>query len=156
VAEERTILTTGDDNKIMAFDYANRKCTQVGTISTKSQPKNAAKAKKVTASTLSDLPPNQQGRAVAYNKVNGHVAVSNNMGKVSIRTKSNLDSKIKSLKDAEEWNEVMKYSPCGKFLAVGSHDNHVYIYNVEENYSLYANFSKHNSFITALDWSIDS
>lgn len=59
ISEDRTILTTGDDNKIMAFDYANRRFLRQGTLSTKSQPKNAAKAKKVTASTLSDLPPNQ-------------------------------------------------------------------------------------------------
>lgn len=58
------------------------------------------------------------------------MAVSNNMGKVSIRLKDNLDTKVKSLKEPEEWNEVMKYSPCGKYLAVGSHDNHIYVYNV--------------------------
>lgn len=156
IPEDKTILTIGDDNKVMVFDYANRKFIKQGTISTKSQPKNQAKAKKVTASTLSDLPPNQQGRAVAYNKHNGHVAISNNMGKVSIRLKDNLDQKVKTLKNAEEWNEVMKYSPCGKYLAVGSHDNHVYIYDVTDNYSLYANFSKHNSFVTALDWTADS
>ena len=78
------------------------------------------------------------------------------MGKVSIRIKDNLDKKIASLKDAEEWNEVMKYSPCGKYLAVGSHDNKVYIYNVEENYKLHGTFSKHNSFVTAIDWTTDS
>jgi WD40 repeat protein len=110
----------------------------------------------VTASTLSQYPANQQGRAVAYCKHNGHVAISNNMGKVSIRLKDNLDKKIKSLKEPQEWNEVMKYSPCGTYLAVGSHDNHVYIYNVNDNYSLYANFSKHNSFIISVDWSADS
>ncbi|TNV82525.1 hypothetical protein FGO68_gene16014 [Halteria grandinella] len=156
ISEDRTILTTGDDNKIMAFDYANRRFVSQGVISGKGQPKNAAKAKKVTASTLSDMPPNQQGRAIAYNKLNGHVAVSNNMGKVSIRLKDNLDQKVKSLKDPQEWNEVIKYSPDGKYLAVGSHDNHIYVYNVQDNYSLYANFGKHNSFITALDWASDS
>lgn len=78
------------------------------------------------------------------------------MGKVSIRVKENLDKKIKSLKDAQEWNEVMKYSPCGEYLAVGSHDNSIYIYKVADNYALYATFAKHNSFVTALDWSADS
>ena len=78
------------------------------------------------------------------------------MGKVSIRHKDNLDTKIRSLKNAEEWNEVIKYSPCGKYLAVGSHDNHIYVYDVENNYALHANFNKHNSFVTALDWSSDS
>ena len=155
IPEEKRIVTVGDDNKVMVFDYANRKFVTQGTLSTH-KPKNAAKVAAVTASTLSQYPPNQQGRAVAYCKENGHVAVSNNMGKVSIRLKDNLDTKIKSLKNAAEWNEVMKYSPCGKYLAVGSHDNHVYIYNVKEDYALLANFGKHNSFITALDWTSDS
>jgi WD40 repeat protein len=50
----------------------------------------------------------------------------------------------------------MKYSPCGTYLAVGSHDNKVYIYNAKDNYTLYSTFDKHNSFVTALDWSADS
>lgn len=68
----------------------------------------------------------------------------------------NLDEKIKTIKDAEEWCEVMKYSPCEKYLAVGSHDNNIYVYNVQNGYSLYCKFNKHNSFVTSLDWSSDS
>ena len=149
-------MTVGDDNKIMTFDYVNRKFLKQGAISLKAQPKNKEKASKCTASTLSDLPPNRHGRAVAYNPLNGHLAISNNMGKVSIRLKTNLDQKVKTLKDAQEWNEVLKYSPCGKYLAVGSHDNHIYVYDVENGYTLYTNFNKHNSFVTALDWTSDS
>lgn len=52
------------------------------------------------------------------------------MGKISIRDKNNFDKKIKTLKDPSEWCEVMKYSPCGVYLAVGSHDNNIYIYEV--------------------------
>lgn len=78
------------------------------------------------------------------------------MGKVSIRLKDNLDKKVKTIKDADEWCEVIKYSPCNKYLAVGSHDNAVYIYDVENDYSLYAKFNKHNSFVTSIDWSVDS
>lgn len=156
VPEKNLILTIGDDNKVMVYNYLERKFISKGTISKKDKPKNAEKAKKVTASTLSDYPPNKQGRAVAYCFHNGHVAISNNMGKVSIRHIDDLDRKIKTLKDADEWNEVMKYSPCGKYLAVGSHDNNVYIYDVNSNYSLYSKFSKHNSFVTSVDWSADS
>lgn len=58
IPDEKTILTVGDDNKIMAFDYENRRFVRQGVISSKQQPKNQAKAKKVTASTLSDFPPN--------------------------------------------------------------------------------------------------
>jgi len=78
------------------------------------------------------------------------------MGKVTIRNKDNLDKKIKTIKDAEEWCEVIKYSPCENYLAVGSHDNNVYIYEVNNDYALYAKFARHNSFITSVDWSVDS
>lgn len=156
IPEDKTIMTIGDDNKIMVFDYENKKFVRKGTISEKSTPGNAEKAKKVTASTLSVYPPNQQGRAVAYNKSRGHVAISNNMGKISIREKDDLDKKLKTLLDPEEWCEVLRYSPCEKYLAAGSHDNAVYVYDVEKNYTLYQKFNKHNSFVVSLDWSVDS
>ena len=63
------------------------------------------------------------------------------------------------MKDAQEWNEVMRYSPCENFLAVGSHDNYVYVYEIAEDgsqYKLYCKFAKNNSFITSFDWSLDS
>lgn len=78
------------------------------------------------------------------------------MGKISIRSKDEINKKLKTLKDAEEWCEVMKYSPCEKYLAVGSHDNNIYVYDVENDYELYCKFSKHNSFVTSIDWSVDS
>lgn len=49
----------------------------------------------------------------------------------------------------------MQYSPDGSKLAVGSHDNRIYILDVANNYSQTAVCSKHNSFITSLDWSTD-
>ena len=49
----------------------------------------------------------------------------------------------------------MRYSPCEKFFATGSHDNIVYVYAVSDagEYSLYKSFNKHTSFVTAFDWS---
>ena len=57
VPEDKIVLTIGDDNKVMVFDYENKKFIRKGTISEK-QPKNQEKVKKVTASTLSVYPPN--------------------------------------------------------------------------------------------------
>lgn len=57
IPEDNTIMTIGDDNKIMVFDYENKKFIKKGTISEK-EPKNKEKVKKVTASTLSVYPPN--------------------------------------------------------------------------------------------------
>jgi len=77
------------------------------------------------------------------------------MGKVSIRDKNDLNKKLKSLKEPEEWSEVMRYSPDGTLFAVGSHDNNIYVYEVNNDYKLYTKFAKHNSFVTSLDWSQD-
>jgi len=53
---------------------------------------------------------------------------------------------------------VLRYSPCNKFLAAGSHDNSVYVYEIDDDgkYKLYKQFSKHSSYVQALDWSADS
>ncbi len=49
---------------------------------------------------------------------------------------------------------MLKYSPDEKKLAVGSHDNSIYIFDVP-TYNQIAVCSKHNSFITSFDWSQD-
>ncbi|KAE8586678.1 hypothetical protein XENTR_v10021729 [Xenopus tropicalis] len=74
-----------------------------------------------------------------------------------------LDTETKDLvtvhTDGNEQLSVMCYSPDGNFLAIGSHDNYIYIYAVNENgrkYSRIGKCSGHSSFITHLDWSINS
>uniref|UniRef100_A0A673JLV7 Echinoderm microtubule-associated protein-like 3 n=1 Tax=Sinocyclocheilus rhinocerous TaxID=307959 RepID=A0A673JLV7_9TELE len=65
---------------------------------------------------------------------------------------------VSDLTDGNEQLSVMRYSPDGSFLAVGSHDNFIYIYNVTEGGRRYTRFGKctgHSSFITHLDWSKD-
>jgi WD40 repeat protein len=50
----------------------------------------------------------------------------------------------------------MKYSPDESMLAVGSHDNNIYVFKVSGNtYELHGVLQGHNSFITNLDWSRD-
>ncbi|XP_034723104.1 echinoderm microtubule-associated protein-like 2 isoform X2 [Etheostoma cragini] len=61
--------------------------------------------------------------------------------------------------DGNEIISNIKYSPDGNFLAVASHDNFVYIYAVTENGRKYSRVGKctgHSSFVTHLDWSVDS
>uniref|UniRef100_A0A1A8ADM9 Echinoderm microtubule associated protein like 1 n=1 Tax=Nothobranchius furzeri TaxID=105023 RepID=A0A1A8ADM9_NOTFU len=61
--------------------------------------------------------------------------------------------------DGNEQLSVMSYGPDGSFLAIGSHDNYIYVYAVAENgrkYSRVGKCSGHSSFITHVDWSVDS
>lgn len=98
------------------------------------------------------------------------MAVSNNKGIVTIRdidwnavdagTPGALDNVTKTLckkvKKAE-WIEAMVYSPCKKYLAIGSHDNFIYVYDVKTySDSKAKKLTGHSSFITSIDWSIDS
>ncbi|XP_062454807.1 echinoderm microtubule-associated protein-like 3 isoform X2 [Rhea pennata] len=60
--------------------------------------------------------------------------------------------------DGNEQLSVVRYSPDGEFLALGSHDNFIYIYGVGERGRKYSRFGRcagHSSFITHLDWSKD-
>lgn len=52
-----------------------------------------------------------------------------------------------------EWIECMEWSPDGRYLAVGSHDNMIYIF---EGTSIKFTLRGHSSFIVAMDWSQDS
>ncbi|XP_035284897.1 echinoderm microtubule-associated protein-like 1 isoform X3 [Anguilla anguilla] len=74
-----------------------------------------------------------------------------------------LDTESKDLvtvhTDGNEQLSVIRFAPDGSFLAIGSHDNYIYIYAVGENgrkYSRVGKCSGHSSFITHMDWSVDS
>mmetsp|Transcript_14405 Transcript_14405/g.24550 ORF Transcript_14405/g.24550 Transcript_14405/m.24550 type:complete len:122 (-) Transcript_14405:551-916(-) len=120
---------------VLEFSLRDKKCIKQGEIWNTSL--SGGKAYKVTkqkstASSLSSFPPHQQGRSVAYNSRFGHVAVSNNYGDVSILDYNNLANLLQSITKPKEWNEVMVYSPDNNYLAIGSHDNGVYVYKVSE------------------------
>lgn len=61
--------------------------------------------------------------------------------------------------EGTEQIECIQYSPNGKYLACGSRDNSIYIYSVTDNGMRYSRIGKcygHSSFITHIDWSVDS
>lgn len=159
--DKGTFITCGDDNIIYEFDMKQKKMLKEGKIWTydmyNGKPYETQKIKS-TASTLSGYPVNQQGRGITYSKKWNHVAVSNNYGDVAILDYNDFSKRITTLYKPREWCEVMVYSPDEQFLAVGSHDDSIYIYKIENGqYELhYAITFVHSSAVVAMDWSKDS
>ncbi|XP_031596890.1 echinoderm microtubule-associated protein-like 4 isoform X3 [Oreochromis aureus] len=101
-------------------------------------------------------------------KEHGHCADFHPSGAVvAIGTRSGkwyvLDAETNDLvgihTDGNEQLSVMRFSVDGSMLAVGSHDNFIYLYNVSEQgrkYSRYGKCTGHSSYITHLDWSPDN
>ena len=67
---------------------------------------------------------------------------------------ANALKQVKLIKDAKEWISDIKFSPDGSRVAIGSHDNAIYIYTVPE-FKRTAVIKKNTSFITHIDWSED-
>lgn len=173
------IITSADDNRILAFNPATKQVLCQGTVKFEKPGKEKKKKKekggfKGGASSMSSQPADCQSRCVAYCPQKGHLAVADNKGKVTIReidwaavdggVPGALDKVIKTIfsgpqKPPAEWIETMVYSPCGNFLAVGSHNNIIYVLSTGDYSEKGKKFQKltgHSSFITSLDWSRDS
>ena len=65
-------------------------------------------------------------------------------------------SQVAHVKKRKEVLHEMKFSPDGRYLAVGSNDNFVDVYSAAETYKHVGTCSGSSSFITHLDWSVDS
>jgi len=104
------------------------------------------------------------GKSAAFSPSGHHLALGMFNGTVLILDFVNevLPKRFVSLKilrlitDCEEDVDDLKYSPDGKMLAVGSHDNYIDVYDVKNNYTMTHRFKGHTSYITHLDWSTDS
>jgi WD40 repeat protein len=55
-----------------------------------------------------------------------------------------------------QWISDVKFSPDGATLAVGSHDNMIYLYDVQKGFKLRKKLKAHSSYITHMDFSSDS
>jgi microtubule-associated protein-like 1/2 len=147
IAGGTSFVSSADDNQIKEWDYSQRKCISTGIISNESR-----KAPKGGASSLSEYPDSKCARGVAYHAEKGHVGVCHNDGTVTVRNSNKLDEPMHTLRDAEEWSECIEFSPCGSLLAIGSHDNIIYVYETD-GYTLKHKLKAHTSYICGMDWS---
>ena len=105
-------------------------------------------------------------RAVAYSPDGSMIAVglggragksggrTRNDGRVLILREKDLEQ-LHDMRDSKQWISDIKFSPDGNILAVASHDNRIYLYDVDKGFAPRATFSKHNSFVTHMDFSVD-
>lgn len=162
------VITSGDDNRILAFNPKKKMALAEGEVNKKPTKKGKEKGYKGGASSMSSQPATCQSRCVAYNSALKHLAVADNKGLVTIREvdwalvdardPAGLNNVKKTLfKDVKkaEWIETMVFAPDNAHLAVGSHDNTIYLVETKA-YKKVTKLTGHSSFITALDWSVDS
>tara|TARA_B100000780_G_C21121217_1_gene454213 strand:- start:388 stop:3804 length:3417 start_codon:yes stop_codon:yes gene_type:complete len=120
-------------------------------------------------------------RSISYSPDGNHIAIGCVNGAVLIyrflkeRPRANVFASLvfyKVVQDCVEAVDDLKYSPDGKMLAVGSHDNFVDVYYVHKKQQVSGRKSKHTdtddayvhasrcrghtSYITHIDWSVDS
>ncbi|XP_061915316.1 echinoderm microtubule-associated protein-like 4 isoform X2 [Entelurus aequoreus] len=100
----------------------------------------------------------EHGHCADFHPSGAVVAIGTHSGKWYV-----LDAETTDLvaihTDGNEQLSVMRFSVDGVLLAVGSHDNFIYLYSVTDRgrkYSRYGKCSGHSSYITHLDWSPDN
>lgn len=168
------IITSCDDNRIIAYNATARQHLAEGIVDVpKKGKKKDKKEKKGGASSMSNQPHECQSRALAYNKANGHLAVANNMGLVTIREldwgavdagKEGCMMDVKNKLFAKDtapnrWIEIMQYSPCGNYLCIGDHKMTLHVFKVGKDGKYKAvktTKTGHSSALNGIDWSLDS
>lgn len=135
------ILTCGDDNKVQCWDPESRTRHCVECVT------DEKKEVRRGASSQSSKPASQQARAVC--EFNGCIVVACNDGAVRVK-KAGTEGDVAVMRDSKEWIEVLTPSPDGTKLAVGSHDNNIYVY--DNTFNLCYTCKGHTSYITAVDW----
>jgi len=127
---EHQFVTVGDDCTVRVWDLGSRRMLLVRDLGAR-------------------------GRSVAYHPDGSQIAVGLAGGGLVVLSADSLDT-MHAKKDREEPIHEVKFSPNGAYLAAGSHDNHVDIYDVNKQFGRTGVCKGHASFVRHLDWSSDS
>ncbi|ETP32383.1 hypothetical protein F442_18894 [Phytophthora nicotianae P10297] len=153
---QREFVTVGDDRTLRVWDMEAKRLIQARLL--------PAKARACAYSPDSEL------LAVGFGGDNGvrqrrkpaskQGQAQSREGGFAVLRARDLDTGTLVFEDkpAKEWISDVKFSPNGDILALGSHDNSIYLYSVGSGASEFKKrkpFSKHNSYITHFDFSDD-
>ena len=92
-------------------------------------------------------------RALCFSVDGTQIAAATVSGSIIILS-GDLQTKIKEISVAKSWVQTISFSPDGFTLAVGSHDDMVYLLDTK-TFSCKAKCKGHHSYITAVDFSTD-
>ena len=135
----RLIATGGDDRRLCIWDVISRsllaRCNTKGGV-----------------------------RSCHFDRNSAFIAVGSADGSISIFSLSNGKeyslNEVCYRKDSKEVISDVKFSPNNEYLAAGSHDSHIYVYNcaldTSANIKALYKLKGHSAYITHVDWSIDS
>nr|XP_013013809.1 echinoderm microtubule-associated protein-like 6 [Cavia porcellus] len=94
-------------------------------------------------------------RSVAFSPDGSQLALGMKDGSFIVLRVRDM-TEVVHIKDRKEVIHEMKFSPDGSYLAVGSNDGPVDVYAVAQRYKKIGECNKSISFITHIDWSLDS
>lgn len=58
--------------------------------------------------------------------------MSNNYGDINILDYNDFSRRITTIYPPREWCESLSYSPDENYLAIGSHDDTIYVYKIND------------------------
>ncbi|KDO20459.1 hypothetical protein SPRG_14331 [Saprolegnia parasitica CBS 223.65] len=128
--EKQQFVTAGDDGTVRLWDGPNRTL-----LAKQSMPK--------------------KWRAVAMSPDGTHIAVGANDGSVVVLKEALDGDVVADLRVSLKAISVLRYAPDGKTLAVGSHDQRIYLFAAPA-YTKRCVCKGHSSYITSLDFSSDA
>ena len=59
---------------------------------------------------------------------------------------------LKTFQAGDVWSQIIKYSPNGEILAIGSLDTNIYLFSIKQDYNLINICKGHTSQITHIDF----